>query len=59
LIRHGVIVARSHQSEKFVGRYGSPSLLAGMATRAKRLSLRWKARVYSMYSHSQMSAGRW
>ncbi|MFC0170272.1 response regulator [Pseudoduganella danionis] len=56
--RHGVIVARSHQPEKFVGKYGSPSLLAGMADKgeaALRTTTLEGTPVYSMYSHSQMS----
>ncbi|WP_348697988.1 response regulator [Duganella fentianensis] len=56
--RHGVIVARSHQPEKFVGRYGSPSLLAGMSDKGEaaiRTTTLEGTPVYSMYSHSQMS----
>jgi len=56
--RHGVIVARSHQSEKFVGKYGSASLLAGMSDKGEaaiRTTTLEGTPVYSMYSHSQMS----
>lgn len=56
--RHGVIVARSHQPEKFVGKYGSASLLAGMSDKGEaaiRTTTLEGTPVYSMYSHSQMS----
>ncbi|MYM39750.1 response regulator [Pseudoduganella sp. CY13W] len=56
--RHGVIVARSHQPEKFIGKYGSASLLAGMSDKGEaaiRTTTLEGTPVYSMYSHSQMS----
>ncbi len=56
--RQGVIVARSHQAEKFVGKYGSPSLLAGMASSGEaaiRTTTLEGTPVYSMYSHAQTS----
>jgi two-component system sensor histidine kinase/response regulator len=54
----GVLVARSHEPEKYVGKKGSPSLLAQMPNKledAVETNTLEGTPVYSMYSRSAMS----
>ena len=55
---HGVIVARTREPEKYVGKPGSPTLLARMAgsgeAAIETITLEGTP-VYSMYSHSRIS----